>query len=256
VNEVQETAQNIPEPTQREADQVTDQPVQEDQPEQPAADSAQQEPQENAPEQTDQNNNSNNAVSERTGKFSKYVGYKEPTNPLNANAVSPDEVPLFDPMSEIPASGPVDNIVNSTNNEENVALEPTKEKQVVQPLGDNPTQPLGPSVNPQETLDDIEQQVLSYEETASAEVPQPASATDEDAEAARQAVLDAMNEAGNFNEDRPEPLESMGAVEFPNPDQNSVETVNNDPSGLPPETPPPFVPPFPTFDPDQENKQQ
>ncbi len=255
VNEVQETAQNIPEPTQQEADQFTNQPVQEDQPDQPATDSAQQEPQENAPEQTDQNNNSNNAVSERTGKFSKYVGYNEPTNPLNANAVSPDEVPLFDPMSEIPASGPVDNIVNSTNNEENVALEPTKEKQVVQPLGDNPTQPLGPSVNPQETLDNIEQQVLSYEETASAEVPQPASATDEDAEAARQAVLDAMNEAGNFNEDRPEPLESMGAVEFPNPDQNSVETVNNDPSGLPPETPPPFVPPFPTFDPDQENKQ-
>jgi hypothetical protein len=59
----------------------------------------------------DQNNEvANNAVSENSGKFSKYVGYKEPENPINANAVSPDEVPLFDPMAEIPASSPVDNL--------------------------------------------------------------------------------------------------------------------------------------------------
>lgn len=64
-----------------------------------------------------------------------------------------------------------------------------------------------------------------------------------------------MDEAGNFNPDRPEPLESMGAVEFPSPQlENENETpIGDEPA---PEVPPPFIPPFPTYEPNDSNNQQ
>jgi hypothetical protein len=250
VNEVQDMAQNSPEELlpAEDNEQMSAEQVE-----------TQSEPKEqNNPPENTQENNENSEMPGKPGRFSKYVGYKEPENPINANIVAPDEEPLFDPMSEIPASSPVgpplqpsaqqpETAVNNDNQAENNSAEVNKQND----------QPLGPNINPKETLDNIEQQVLTYEESAEAEVPSPAPpAVDGDAEAARQAVLNAMNEAGNFNEDRPEPLESVGAVEFPNPEQNAVETTPGDPLGAPPETPPPFVPPFPTYDPEEDTKQQ
>ena len=235
VNEVQDLAQNST------ADSAPSESSQEPQP----VEDQSKEAQSVAEDQTNNSseNEQENQVNDQKGKFSKYVGYKEPKNPINANIVAPDEAPLFDPMAEIPATSPVDGIVNSQS----------------PPLPtNNPTeQPAVPTVDPKQTIDNIEQQVLSYEESARAEVPNPAPAVDGDAEAARQAVLDAMNEAGNFNEDRPEPLQSVGAVEFPNPeDQEPPQSADETPSGTPPEAPPPFVPPFPTYEPEEDSKPQ
>jgi len=205
--------------------------------------------------------------------YSHYVGSRPPENPINSNILSPDEQPMVDPLAEIPTSTPVDEIApKKVENTESPLLttqhdaesppattvpstpDPsnrltTDGESVVQASS---TKPLGPEVKETETLEDIEKKVLSYEESAQANLPQP---NVDDAEAARQAVLNAMDEAGNFNPDRPEPLESMGAVEFPSPQlENENETpIGDEPA---PEVPPPFIPPFPTYEPNDSNNQQ
>jgi hypothetical protein len=252
VTEVQENAQTEPEIPQE--SEISPQEDEEINAEQDSQEPVQQQSQEyNNQSEADQNNEVANNVPENSGKFSKYVGYKEPENPINANIVSPDEVPLFDPMAEIPASSPVDNLVNSQS--EQTSAQQDNVEPVTRSYKAETVQPLGPAVEANQTIDNIEKQVLSYEESANAEVPSPPTPVDGDAEAARQAVLDAMNEAGNFDEARPEPLESMGAVEFPSPEQ-ATDSNTEDPSGAPPDAPPPFMPPFPTYDPNQDTNQQ
>ncbi len=208
--------------------------------------------------------------------YSHYVGSRPPENPINSNILSPDEQPMVDPLAEIPTSTPVDEIAPKKAGHTESPLLTTQHdaesppalsvpstpdsgnrlasdgESVVEPLT---TKPLGPEVKENETLEDIEKKVLSYEESAQANLPQPSDG-DAEAEAARQAVLNAMDEAGNFNPDRPEPLESMGAVEFPSP---QTENGSQSPSAKDepaPEVPPPFIPPFPTYDPNDPSNQQ
>lgn len=216
-------------------------------------------------------------VDSAPGNYSRFVGAKPTQNPINSNILSPDEEPMVDPLSEIPVTSSVDNIVpdfpKSTESpllatqhdaeSPSAASVPSTEDQSQRLPSDGETakpqpesQPSGVQIDSQETLEDIEKRVLSFEEASPSTVPTP---TDSDAEAARQAVLSAMDEAGNFNPERPAPLESMGAVEFPSPvteqPPSNPEEVNSE-AIPPPDAPPPFIPPFPTYDPNEPSQNQ
>ncbi len=135
---------------------------------------------------------------------------------------------------------------------------------------------LGPEVHAQDTLADIENAVQDFSGTA----PHPASEPDLNADAARQAVMDAV-QAGGFDANRPDPIQALNAQEFietPAPQFESPAPVAEPtaepiieptvpPSvpeispDAPPSVPPPMLPQFPipgaeVYEPDQDPKNQ
>lgn len=149
---------------------------------------------------------------------------------------------------------------------------------------------LGPEVHDNDTLDAIEHAVEDYSgtapHTAVPEEPQapeapveeapaaPAEDSNLDTDAARQAVMDAVNAAG-YDTNRPEPIQALNAQEFtsgPAPQATAPEVpsipippseldqgtpVQEQPADAPPSVPPPMMPQFPipgaeVYEPDQE----
>lgn len=104
-----------------------------------------------------------------------------------------------------------------------------------------PEVPLGPDVSIDKTLAEIESSVQNYTDEQAHHDEELA----RDAEAARQAVLDAMA-AGGYDENRPEPIVSLGAQPL-----SGVDDLNNNQPPVTPDSPPPSVPPpFPLPDED------
>lgn len=97
--------------------------------------------------------------------------------------------------------------------------------------------PLGPDINATETIDKIENDVMSFESS----VTEPALVDNRDSDAARQAVQQAIDASGDFDPNRPEPIKSINAVEM-TPGNVSLPVAENQ---APPVSPPPFIPPFP-----------
>lgn len=87
----------------------------------------------------------------------------------------------------------------------------------------SPDPHLGPNVSPDETLADIEKSVHAY---AGTEEPDTINSS---TDTARQAVLDAVTATGDFDPNRPDPLQSVGSQ----PLQESNQSA-------PPSVPPPF----------------
>ena len=155
-------------------------------------------------------------------EYSKYITEAPQTGGvLTANSVPEQERygPSTDPLSTIPSAvtPPL----------------PTKAADI-RPINDNDNfdigslendKKLGPDVNQNDTLADIESNVQSYQDS-----PQ----NDLDADAARKAVMNAVNAA--YNPDRPEPVQALNATEFP------LEKEESD--NVAPPVPPPIMPPF------------
>ncbi len=168
---------------------------------------------------------------------------------LTASGDDDEDEPSTDPLSMIPESTfPASEIpstqsplVSVQDDAESVsaATIPSTESPQLPSDGESGDKPLGPQVTPDETLADIEKSIEQFtgEEVHKTDEPMP------DAEAARQAVLDAMG-AGGYDPNRPEPLQSIGA-------QPLGENLNAEPAvpELPPAIAPPIVPPpFPMPD--------
>lgn len=225
-----------------------------------------------------------NEEQEQNQEYSKYIPTPpEIPNPINSNTdMNKQENPSVDPLSEIPSSNEladmqqpvVDNTQSPLLSTQHDAESPrapevpiTTDYRLDTDGESSINKPLGPEIDTNETLENIEKKVMSYEtgssETGEIGLPNPVNnmqanpsgnAIDEDAESARQAVIDAMDQAGNFDPDRPQPVESLGAVEFGEP--QIVQPEQTEPSGPPPDAPPPFVPPFPTYDPTSPSQNQ
>lgn len=220
---------------------------------------------------------------EKNGGYPKY--YETPDvdkNPLNANLGRPEEEARIDPLADIPASNPLGNnspgstqspFLSTQHDAESVSaidvpITPDQSQRLASDGESNPNKPLGPQVNTNGTLEDIEKSVMSFEESGSgmpllkptpqavADDSQPKFSADSEAESARQAVVDAVNQAGDYNPERPQPIESLGAVEFSEPNVVAPELQVVESAGPPPPVPPPFVPPFPTYDPNDPNQKQ
>ncbi len=229
-------------------------------------------------------NNINNSQPEQNQQYSKYIPTPtETVNPINSNIdAHQQEEPSVDPLSEIPTSnefgdmqqpavGNTQSPLLSTQHDAESPRAPevpiTPDYRLDTDGESSPNKTLGPEIDTNETLENIEKKVMSYE-TGSQQpgeigLPNPVSnnqsgvsnnVVDEDAESARQAVIDAMDQAGNFNPDRPQPVESLGAVEFGDP--QVIQPEQAEPVGPPPDVPPPFVPPFPTYDPNNPSQNQ
>lgn len=222
------------------------------------------------------------AAEENNGGYPKY--YETPDvdkNPLNANLGRPEEEARIDPLADIPATDPLENNLSSSTQSPflstqhdaesvsamDVPVTPDESHRLASDGESNPNKPLGPKVNPDGTLEDIEKSVMSFEESSSgapsteqvshkSAVNQPEFSVDSEAESARQAVVDAVNQAGDYNPERPQPIESLGAVEFSEPNVVAPELQVVESAGPPPPAPPPFVPPFPTYDPNDPNQKQ
>lgn len=108
--------------------------------------------------------------------------------------------------------------------------------------GESAAKPLGPEVHTTDTLEQIEQTVGEF----SGEIPHADGESSEiSADAARQAVLDAVSAAGgDYNPDRPEPIQSLNAQEFPETPEPEMPQVDQA-TDTPPSVPPPIMPPFP-----------
>ncbi len=221
---------------------------------------------------------------EQNQQYSKYIPTPaEIVNPINSNTdFHEQEDPSVDPLADIPSSnefgdmqqpavGNTQSPLLSTQHDAESPRAPevpiTPDYRLDTDGESSPNKPLGPEIDTNETLENIEKKVMSYE-TGSQQpgeigLPNPISnnqagvsnnVVDEDAESARQAVIDAMDQAGNFNPDRPQPVESLGAVEFGDP--QVIQPEQAEPVGPPPDVPPPFVPPFPTYDPNNPSQNQ
>jgi hypothetical protein len=182
-------------------------------------------------------------------ELSKYVS--EPPQmggTLTGSTQDEDVEPSIDPLSAIPESPfPAPDFTNSQGSTQSPLLSVQDDAESVQPAdipttespqlpssGDTPLpDTLGPQVSDSETLADIEK---SVEQFTGEEVHQEDTLTP-DAEAARQAVLDAMS-AGGYDPNRPEPLESLGAQ--PLGDNLNVVNPDSAPIAPPPIVPPPF----------------
>ncbi len=224
-----------------------------------------------------------NEQSEQNQQYSKYIPTPaETANPINSNIdAHRQEEPSVDPLSEIPTANDfgdtqqpaVGNTQSPLLSTQHDAESPRAPEVPITPDyrldTDGETslnKPLGPEIDTNETLENIEKKVMSYETDSQRPgeigLPNPVNnqtgvnnnAIDEDAESARQAVIDAMDQAGNFDPDRPQPIESLGAVEFGEP--QVIQSEQAEPIGPPPDVPPPFVPPFPTYDPTNPNQNQ
>lgn len=162
--------------------------------------------------------------------------------------------PSTDPLSAIPESPfPAPDVMTGQGSTQSPLLSvqddaesvlapevPVTESPQLPSSGDTPPDILGPVVNDNETLEAIEQ---SVEQFTGEEVHQGVAETP-DAEAARQAVLDAMT-AGGYDPKRPEPLESVGAQ----PLGENLNVAEPQIVDTPPTVPPPIVPPpFPLPD--------
>jgi len=221
---------------------------------------------------------------EQNQQYSKYIPTPaEIVNPINSNTdFHEQEDPSVDPLADIPSSnefgdmqqqavGNTQSPLLSTQHDAESPRAPevptTPDYRLDTDGESNPNKPLGPEIDTNETLENIEKKVMSYEtgfqEPGEIGLPNPlnnmqanpnGNAIDKDAESARQAVIDAMDQAGNFDPDRPQPVESLGAVEFGDP--QVIQPEQAEPVGPPPDVPPPFVPPFPTFDPSNTGQNQ
>lgn len=157
---------------------------------------------------------------------------------LNSNSQPETPEPSVDPLSAIPqGSFPAPDYTTTATN---MAAPQVGAAEVAVPAIDTSDndfpkevvdKPLGPQIASNETLDEIEKSVAAF---TGEETHQP-NVNDEipNAESARQAVLEAMTAAG-YDQNRPEPLQSMGAQPLSTPE------LHNDTAGAPPIVPPPF----------------
>ncbi|MFO0881905.1 MAG: hypothetical protein U0491_00440 [Candidatus Saccharimonadales bacterium] len=192
---------------------------------------------------------------EQPGEYSKYVSEPPQMGGTLTGSTQEDVIePSVDPLSAIPESPfPAPDFGSSQGSTQSPLLSvqddaesvkapdvPVTESPILPSSGDTPViDTLGPQVSDSETLADIEK---SVEQFTGEEVHAPEPAPD--ADAARQAVLDAMSAAG-YDPNRPEPLESVGAQ----PLGENLNVVEPQVVDTPPTVPPPIVPPpFPLPD--------
>lgn len=192
------------------------------------------------------------SIVEQAANYGGYVS--EPPKlggTLTASGNDNQDEPAIDPLGEIPQSvfpapelppsampSTQSPLVSVQDDAESVAPQtvPTTESpQLVSDGETDTTKPLGPAITPDETLADIEKSVEDYtgNEVHGSTAAMP------DTEAARQAVLDAMN-ATAYDANRPEPIQSLNAMPLSDQIPGLVTDIQDDTST---DTPPPIVPP-------------
>lgn len=192
------------------------------------------------------------SIVEQAANYNGYVS--EPPKlggTLTASGSDNQDEPAIDPLGEIPQSvfpapelppsalpSTQSPLVSVQDDAESVApqtVPSTESPQLTSDGETDTTKPLGPAITPDETLADIEKSVEDY---TGSEVHGGTAAVP-DAEAARQAVLDAMNATG-YDANRPEPIESLNAMPLSDQIPGLVTDIQDDTST---DTPPPIVPP-------------
>lgn len=163
------------------------------------------------------------------------------TDPLGTIPESPDPLGAIPqasyPESYLQAKSTQSPLLSVQDDAESVKATEIPTTESLQLGGDgesNPDMHLGPEVTDDKTLTEIESAVEEYtgEEVHHDESTQSQA---QDAEAARQAVLDAMAASGGYDENRPTPLEALGAQPLSSP-----EDLHGNNDGAPPAVPPPF----------------
>lgn len=190
--------------------------------------------------------------------YSKFMTEKPTVNaPLNAIDNGVQEEPVVDPLTVIPQAGPLAETEKVISTESPLlttqhdaesprALEvPTTPSPQLSDDGEtqpSTSKPLGPEVSPNNTLSEIESSVENFESDSNQD---DASSAD----AARQAVLDAINQADPSPYEPPK--QNIGAQFVPldtEPqlvDPALVDQAETPPQNVPPSVPPPLMPPFP-----------
>ena len=180
------------------------------------------------------------------------------SSPLNAIDGGGQEQPMADPLTAIPQAGPLaesERIISTesplltTQHDAESPRAPEVPSTPSSQLSDDgetnvdTNKPLGPEVSPESTLSEIESRVENFEAGNS----QDATAS---ADAARQAVMDAISQAGPSPYEPPK--QNIGAQFVPLDTEPSivdpavfdqVQTLPDE--SAPPSVPPPLMPPFP-----------
>lgn len=191
--------------------------------------------------------------------FSKFMTEK-PTvsSPLNAIDGGGQDQPMADPLTEIPQSGPLaesertistESPLLTTQHDAESPLAAEVPSTTSPHLSDDgetdldPNIPLGPEVISDSTLSEIELSVENFEAEANQD-------TVASADAARQAVMDAISQAGPSPYEPPK--QNIGAQFVPLDTEPSIvdpavfEQAQTEPDvNAPPSVPPPLMPPFP-----------
>jgi hypothetical protein len=163
---------------------------------------------------------------EKEESYSKYVE-NPPTDggTLTANAQPESLDPSVDPLSVMPKE-PIPEFSEHAKKID----PPVSEAESEEPVDDTP---LGPNVHNNDTLEKIEQKVEQFEAPGdSLDMPKPSE------DEARQAVDNVVELAGDFNENRPDPIQALNAQPF----IPEVDELH------PPTVPPPLPPTLPTSD--------
>jgi len=174
-------------------------------------------------------------------KYSSFV-QEPPSMGGTLTASSQDDVydPSVDPLSVIPKADSTETPGGESTPSPLLSVQDDSESVLADqiPSTDNPMlshdgeynvdKPLGPKVDNNETIEQIEDNVEKYEGSGQQEKQQ------QEADAARRAVYEAVDNA--YDPTRPDPIQSLNAQ--PMLDEDDL-------NGAPPMVPPPIVPPFP-----------